>query len=42
MQSAPCTKRLEPELGDGGADGADVVERVLAREHDALDPQLRA
>ena len=33
-------ERLEPELGHRRADGADVVERVLAREHDALDAEL--
>ena len=40
MQSAPWTKRLEAELRHRRADGADVVERVLAREHDAIDAQL--
>jgi hypothetical protein len=33
-------ERLEAELRDGGANGADVVEGVLAREHHALDPEL--
>ena len=42
MQSAPCTNDLEAELGHGRVDGADVVERVLAREHDAVDAELRA
>jgi hypothetical protein len=30
---------LEPERRDGGADGADVVERVLAREHHPVDAE---
>ena len=33
-------ERLEPESRNGGADRADVVERVLAREHDAIDAKL--
>ena len=33
-------ERLEAELRHGGANRADVVERVLAREHDALDAEL--
>ena len=32
---------LETELRDGGANGADVVEGVLAREDDPLDPKFR-
>ena len=31
---------LEPELGHGGLDGANILECVLAGEHDALDAEL--
>ncbi len=33
-------ERLETECGDRGADRPDVVERVLAREHDTLEAEL--
>ncbi len=33
-------ERLESEVGDGGADLPNVLERVLAREHDAVDAKL--
>ena len=33
-------ERLEAQLRHGGLDGTDVRERVLAREDDALDPEL--
>ena len=34
-------ERLEPERRNGGADGANVVERVLPREHDPIDAKLQ-
>ena len=33
-------ERLQSELGHGGVNGANVVERILAREHDALDAEF--
>ena len=33
-------ERLEAELRHRGVNRADVVERVLAREHDAVDAEL--
>ena len=35
----PVDERLEAKLGHRAADGPDVVERVLAGEHDPLDPE---
>ena len=33
-------ERLESKVGHRGANGADVVERILARQHDSVDAEL--